>query len=468
MAARPANGRALTLSIVDTPDVVTHRLELLPLWPGTRALAAAPALADALAGNRSLLPVPADDPARADLLARTQRAGEPIATDVALVACTSGSTGTPKGAMLTGANLRASIDATHARLGGPGQWLLATPPAHIAGLQVLLRTIRAGEVPIAMELDDGFRPATFAAAIGEMSGRRRYTSVVPLQLRRILDDGAATEALASLDGVLVGGQATAPELLARARTAGIAVVTSYGSSETSGGIAYDGVPLDGARVSIDDEGDGDGSRDGDRGTGRIVISGPMVSRGYRNVDSPDLRPGADDSDGVFRTSDAGRLADTADTNDGHVNDGDDAEAGMTVLTVLGRMDDVIISGGLKFLPGPIEDALTSLDAVADAAVVGVPDPELGRAVVAAVTLAAVEADDVATDAATTDRADEARAAADRAAADHIRALLAPTLGKHQMPRAVYVVKQLPTLPSGKLDRAGLAEDLAARWGMMSE
>src|SRR5690606_10945622 len=141
-ATTAAMGRTPTLTIVLTKEVVTRRLESLPMWAGRRALDAVPALADALAGRRSLLPVPADDPARADLLARSQAAGEPIAADVAIVACTSGSTGTPKGAMLTAANLCASIDATHARLGGPGQWLLATPPAHIAGLQVLLRTIR--------------------------------------------------------------------------------------------------------------------------------------------------------------------------------------------------------------------------------------------------------------------------------------------------------------------------------------
>ena len=416
------------------------------MWPGRRALDAVPALADALAGRRSLLPVPADDPARADLLAGSQAAGGPIAADVAIVACTSGSTGTPKGAMLTAANLCASIDATHARLGGPGQWLLATPPAHIAGLQVLLRTIRAGEVPAAMELDDGFRPGAMADAIAAMTGRRRYTSVVPLQLRRILDDPTATEALASLDGVLVGGQATAPELLDRARAAGIVAVTSYGSSETSGGIAYDGVPLDGAEVSVEED------------SGRIVITGPMVSCGYRNVDSPDLRPApaprtpqrSDDVHGVFRTSDAGRITCSRDSG----SPGDSGPAGTTRLTVLGRIDDVIVSGGLKFLPGPIEDALTALDGIADAAVVGVPHPELGNAVVAAVTLAGeIRSEPPATD---------------HAISEHLRARLAPALDKHQVPRAVFVVKQLPTLPSGKLDRTNLAEQLSTRWEMMSQ
>lgn len=460
-------GRAPTLTIVNAHDTVTHRLDLLPMWPGLRALEAVPTLAHALDGKVSLLPVPANDPARAELLARTQRAGDPIDADVAIVACTSGSTGTPKGAMLTAANLRASIDATHSRLGGPGQWLLATPPSHIAGLQVLLRTLRAGEVPVAMELSDGFRPSSLADAIGAMSGRRRYTSIVPLQLGRILGDAEATAALASLDGVLVGGQATSPELLRRARAAGVTVLTSYGSSETSGGTVYDGRPLDGADISIaDGDGDGDGTEgcSGGRGKdrseesppgatpgavtpgeadpGRIVVSGPMVSRGYRNVDDPDL------ADGVFRTSDAGSL-------DHSVNGG-------PVLRVLGRTDDIIISGGLKFLPGPIEDALTAFGDIAAAAVVGVPHPELGHAVVAVVTLH--DTDSQSPGATPPDPS----AAGTGAIEEHLRARLAPVLDKHQVPRAVFVVKQLPTLPSGKLDRTGLAATLASRWGMMSE
>lgn len=398
-----------------------HRLEALPVRAGARAVDAAPALSDALDGRASLLPVPAEDPARAELLMRSQRSGEPISADVALVACTSGSTGTPKGAMLTAGNLRASIDATHARLGGPGQWLLATPPTHIAGLQVLLRTIRAGEEPIAVDAGGGFRPEAFTRAVAAMTGRRRYSSLVPLQLRRLLADAEAARALARLDAVLVGGQATPPGLLAAARAAGVTAVTSYGSSETAGGIAYDGRPLDGAEVCTADD-------------GRIIITGPMVARGYRAGASEDLRPG------VFRTSDAGRIDDAADG---------------PVLTVLGRTDDIINSGGLKFLPGPIEDALAALDDVADAAVTGVAHAELGQAVIGAVTLrAGVPVPRNAADA--------------RELSERLRRELAGALEKHQVPRGVVVVTQLPTLASGKLDRAGLAATAAARWEMMAE
>ena len=118
-----------------------------------------------------MLPVPADDERQTRLLTTSLRAGEDIDDDVAVVVSTSGTTGTPKGAMLTAAALTASADATHRRLGGPGRWLLALPAHHIAGLQVLVRSVVAGARPVAVSatvrrgrtarggFGDGFRPA---------------------------------------------------------------------------------------------------------------------------------------------------------------------------------------------------------------------------------------------------------------------------------------------------------------------
>ena len=162
-------------------DFMTHRLqaadqsplEPLPMPRGRAALSVLPRLRDALAGGAPILPVPADDPSRAQLLFSSQRAGEPIEADIALVACTSGSTGEPKGAMLSAANLAASADATHTRLGGPGQWLLATPADHIAGVQVLARSLRAGFEPVILDIENGFDPALLPQAIGSMTGPRR-------------------------------------------------------------------------------------------------------------------------------------------------------------------------------------------------------------------------------------------------------------------------------------------------------
>ena len=110
-------------------------LSPLPVDPHNPA-SILPDLEAAIAGQGCFLPLPLADATRATLLRNTQRAGEPIDPSVALVMSTSGSTGTPKGAQLTPANLVASADATHQVLGGTGQWLLAMPAHHIAGIQV--------------------------------------------------------------------------------------------------------------------------------------------------------------------------------------------------------------------------------------------------------------------------------------------------------------------------------------------
>ena len=130
-----------------------------------------------------------------------------------LVLATSGSTGVPKGALLTAAALRASAAATHDRLGGVGTWLLALPAHHVAGMQVLLRSVAAGTEPVVLDVRAGFDPAALPAAVAAMSGPRRYTSLVPTQLVKALADPEATAALASLDAVLLGGAATPAPLL---------------------------------------------------------------------------------------------------------------------------------------------------------------------------------------------------------------------------------------------------------------
>ena len=150
---------------------------------------------------------------------------------------TSGSTGAPKRVLLSRAALRASADATHARLGGPGQWLLNLPPSYVAGLQVLFRSVRAGTEPV---VQDG----PFGEAAAAMTGARRYVSLVPTQLVRLLDE----DALRGFDTVLVGGARLEPALRTRAERAGVRVVATYGMSETCGGCVYDGRPLDGVAV----------------------------------------------------------------------------------------------------------------------------------------------------------------------------------------------------------------------------
>lgn len=346
-------------------------------------------------GGPALLPVP-DGPAADGVLAMG-RAGEPIDDDVALVVPTSGSTGEPKGAQLTTAALRHSAAATLERLGGQGQWLLALPVTHIAGQQVLVRSLLANTPPVCLDLSCGFTAEGFAAATETLTAPRRYTALVPTQLARLLDDAPA--ALTSYDAVLVGGAATPPALLARARDAGVRAVTTYGMSETAGGCVYDGLPLDGVRVRL-------------AGDGRILLGGPTVFRGYRL--RPDLTAAA---------------LETADGTTWHVtNDIGRLDGGR--LEVLGRRDDVIVTGGEKVAPVPVEAALCALAGVRAAAVVGVADREWGQRVVAAV---------VAADPSRPPTLDAVRAG-----------LIA--LPRHALPREVVVVAALPLLASGKTDR----------------
>ena len=119
------------------------------------------------------------------------RVGSDIDDDVALVVTTSGTTGAPKGAMLTAAALTASASATHARLGGPGSWLLALPPYHIAGLQVLVRSVLAGSAPVELDVTAGFDVAELPGAVSRLGSGRRYTSLVAAQLAKALTDPAA-------------------------------------------------------------------------------------------------------------------------------------------------------------------------------------------------------------------------------------------------------------------------------------
>ncbi|QPK83491.1 o-succinylbenzoate--CoA ligase [Corynebacterium qintianiae] len=373
---------------------MTHLLEILPVDPRD-PLAILPDLEEALAGQRALLPVPADDPARANLLRNTQGVGEPIGGDIALVVSTSGSTGTPKGAQLTAANLISSADAAHQFLGGAGQWLLAMPASYIAGLQVLVRSLVAGVEPEFVDLSRGFVVADFAARARSIAatGDRCYTSLTPMQLAKATSTLEGIDALRLFSAVLVGGAATNPALLASVQKLRINVVTTYGSSETSGGCVYNGLPIAGAKVRIAD--------------GRIHLGGPMIAHGYRNFPGHE----AFAEPGWFATSDAGSLIDA------HLN-------------VSGRLDNVIDSGGLKLHPEVLENFMLRIGGVVSACVVGVADDRLGQRICAAYTGSAPLPDVM-------DAFED--------------------LPRWQVPKEVKVVPALPMLGPGKVDRAAVTE-----------
>lgn len=401
-------------------------------------------LAAALAGRGpALLPVDEELPP----------AGVPVGRvpdEVALAVATSGSTGEPRTVLLAAEALRTSARATADRLQGPGRWLLALPVHHVAGLQVLVRSVLAGTEPVALP-PGPFRPPAFVAATdalvgdagadagagtGAGAGAARaplYTSLVPTQLRRLLDDPAALDALRAFDAVLLGGAAPPARLVSAARTAGVPVVVTYGMSETCGGCVYDGVPLDGVGVRVEDP---DAT-----GAGRVLLSGPVLALGYAPGTAPHISssaaarpPGAvggdllplDTSalvvlDGVphLRTSDLGRWRDGR-------------------LEVLGRADDVVVTGGVNVAPAAVERVLAEVPGVAEACVVGVPDDEWGRAVVALVVPSGRPP-----------------------GLDEVRAAAAGALGPAAAPRALLLVDALPLRGPGKVDRRAAAALAAA-------
>jgi o-succinylbenzoate---CoA ligase len=308
-----------------------------------------------------------------------------------LVVETSGSTGAPKRVLLSRRAVLASVAATERRIGGSGQWLLALPPTYVAGMQVICRSLAAGHEPVLVE-------GSVADAV-ERAGPAAFLSLVPTQLHRLLDESESLAALRAVHTVLVGGGPIDPALRRRAEDGGLRVVATYGSAETAGGCVYDGLPLEGVEVAVGAD-------------GRIRIAGPTLFDGYAG--DPELTAQVL-VDGWFLTNDAGRL---------------DREGR---LKVLGRIDDVVVSGGVN-VPLPVVAArLRAHPDVTAAELVGVPDPEWGQRVVAfVVTSAPVSLEEVRY----------------WVAGEHPRAWA---------PREVVAVDALPMLANGKVDRMALRE-----------
>lgn len=341
-------------------------------------------------------------------------AEEHVAQNVALVIETSGSTGVPKRVALSADALLASAAASAGALGGQGQWLLALPSHYVAGAQVLVRSLAAETDPV-LYGGEHFDAERFASLAHELSHDLRFTSLVPVQLARLVDAAEAgsrpvADALRRFDGILVGGQALSSPLRERAEAAGARIVSTYGSSETAGGCVYDGIPIGTATVrSVD---------------GQLEISGPMLAEGY--LGDPHRTSAAfHEAEGTrwYRTGDLGTVDDVGR------------------VTVLGRADNVIISGGEKVLLDEVERAVREHPGFQDAVVVPADDAHWGQ-----VPVVVVEAGGAATSSATLDT---------------LRRTVRERLGRAAAPARIVEVDRLPRLDSGKPDRVALARAAAA-------
>jgi O-succinylbenzoic acid--CoA ligase len=319
----------------------------------------------------------------------------------AVVVATSGSSGVPKRVILSAAALRASAEATAARIGA-GRWTLCLPAGYVAGLQVLMRSLLAGTEPTVVP--GHLSPRAFVDATRQAAGDDLYISLVPAQLATLIDAADDPDVLAALRAhraILVGGQALSDSIRMRAMDLRVPLVHTYGSSETSGGCVYNGIPLDGVRVGqVDDE---------------LRISGPMLSSGY--LGDPEL------TDRIFTTDEQGdRWYRTGDR--GFILDGE--------VEVHGRLDNVIVSGGINISLDRVERIVRTVPGLEQAVVLGVPDERWGESSVIF---------------ATTTTAGDGRAMLDEA-----RARVAAEIGRHARPVQLEVDDDMPMLASGKPDR----------------
>ena len=382
-------------------------------------------------------------------------AAEPIA----LVVGTSGSTGTPKRTALTARALAASAAATERFFGsnsdGASQWLLALPAHYIAGAQVLARSVLAGTAPvIARSVIEPvhFSPEVFLQAVEHMSSARRFISLVPTQLHKLLESADADphlgaeihEALGSFTGILLGGAPASTDLLAAATALGLNTVTTYGSAETAGGCVYSGSVLPGVRVElVPEEGmpavpdtGGEPAQ-----VGRIWISGAHLASGYIGDAARTAEHFFSAADGTrwYRTDDYGLLSPAA-APDSNKNCSEQR------LQVLSRSDDVLISGGVKISARAVATVLEEHPAVREACVVGLPDARWGTAIAAAVTL-------VSSALAPSAAGNGMSPALTEELCTLLRARCAEKLGAPAAPKQLSILPDFPLTSTGKPDRA---------------
>ena len=301
-------------------------------------------------------------------------------TQAAVVIGTSGTTGAPKEIFLSSQALLSSARASNAFVGAKAgdTWSLLLPLTHVAAVNVFVRAFELGTIPVDLRDHSGEYP------------RVNFTAIVPTQLFRALNgDDQLLKHLQGAQKVLVGGAALSNAIRNQATAAGIKVVTTYGMSETSGGCVYNGEILEGTEVEV-------------RG-GSIFVRGSILAL---NLDL---------LDGWFETKDLGEFI--------HEK-----------LVVIGRSDDVIISGGENLSLNSVESILNENFSDIQCAAFSVDDPQWGQTLHIAIV---GEADN-----------------------GSISSVLEEKIGAFAKPKGIHFVNSLPLLGIGKVDRKRLAQELA--------
>ena len=302
-----------------------------------------------------------------------------VRSDISILVATSGSTGTPKEIALTASALLASAAASNKYLKAAkgDTWSLLLPLTHIAGINVLMRAKQLGTEPLDLRNHVGEYP------------HADFTAIVPTQLFNALTENPALlKHLQEAKAVLVGGASLSEELRAQGVAAGINIITTYGMSETCGGCVYDGVALDGVAFEITND-------------GLIKISGPILA---------DVKK----ENGWFVTQDLGKIVDGK-------------------LQVIGRSDDVIISGGENISLSAIEAAINKEYPDLLVAAFATPDSKWGQALHIAVQ------------------------SQDENIKSELSEVLVNSIGKHVKPKSVLLLDKLPQIGVGKVDRISLAK-----------
>jgi len=309
-----------------------------------------------------------------------------------IVIATSGTGGEPRlvelGRPAVGTAVTGSLDALGISASDP--WVACLPPAHIGGLLVLLRGVLADAPLVIHERSDPDRLLA-EAPMGA------HVAMVPTMLVRLVAREVRLDAFGVL---LVGGAALDPGLRDAATRLGARVVSTYGLTESCGGVAYDGVPFAGSEARVDD-------------ADAVQLRGPTLMDGY--LADPQATAEAFTTDGWLRTQDLGSIAGGR-------------------LVVDGRADDAIRTGGETVWPAEVERVLRSLPGIADVAVAGVADEEWGQRVVAWVVPVDPNEPPVL---------------------DEIRAGAREHLASFKVPRDIRFVDELPRTASGKVRRSAL-------------